>query len=65
MHNVAAMYIVRFSQAMYSVDEDSGIVQPVLILSNSSETVIIVQVLTIDESATGKILCDYANKCDK
>ena len=55
---------MRFSQAMYSVDEDSGLVQPVLILSNSSENDTIVQVLTIDESATGKTLCDYGNKCD-
>ena len=43
---------MRFNQTMYSVDEDSGLVQPVLILSNSSETATTVQVTTNDESAT-------------
>ena len=44
---------MKFSQAMYSVDEDSGLVQPVLILTNSSETATTVQVFSVDESATG------------
>ena len=62
---------MSFSQAMYSVNEDSGLLQPVLILSNSSETDTTVQVLTVDESATGKIcihnmkLCKYISLSEK
>ena len=46
---------MKFSQAMYNVDEDSGLVQPVLLLTNSSETATTVDVIANDESATGKI----------
>ena len=46
---------MRFSQAMYSTDEDSGFVQPILVLSNSSGAATRVQVLSIDGSATGNI----------
>ena len=54
---------MSFSQAMYSVNEDSGLLQPILILSNSSETDTTVQVLTVDESATGKIYIHNMKSC--
>ena len=45
---------VTFNQSTYSVDEDNGLVQPVLILSNPSSTDITVQVITDDNTATGE-----------
>ena len=45
---------VSFEQSTYSVDEDDGPAQPVLVLSNPSSTNIIVQVFNIDGSATGQ-----------
>ena len=50
----AITYAVYFSQEVYSVNEDSGFVQPVLILSISSLTNITIYVVTNDGSATGK-----------
>ncbi|XP_065884189.1 uncharacterized protein [Dysidea avara] len=44
---------VNFSQSTYSVDEDDGPAQPVLVLSNPSSTSITVQVFTTAGSATG------------
>ena len=43
-----------FSQTTYSVDEDDGPAQPVLVLSNPSSTDITVQVTNTDGSATGE-----------
>ena len=43
-----------FSRPTYSVDEDDGPAQPVLVLSNPSSTEIIVQVTNTDGSATGE-----------
>ena len=43
-----------FSETMYSVNEDSGSAQLVLVLSNSSSNDITVEVLNIDESAFGE-----------
>ena len=43
-----------FSQTMYSVDEDDGPAQPVLVLSGPSSTDITVQVTNTDGSATGE-----------
>jgi len=45
---------VSFSQSTYSVDEDDGPVQPVLVLSNPSSTDITVQVGSNDITATGE-----------
>ena len=45
---------VRFSQPMYSVDEDAGPVQPTLVLSNPLWTTFTVQVTNTDGSATGE-----------
>ena len=45
---------VMFSETMYSVNEDSGSAQLVLVLSNSSSNDITVEVLNIDESAFGE-----------
>ena len=43
-----------FNQSTYSVDEDDGPAQPLLILSNSSSTDITVEVTNTDGSATGE-----------
>ena len=47
---------VSFNQSTYSVNEDDGPAQPVLVLSNPSTTDITVQVSTSDGNATGKII---------
>ena len=45
---------ISFSQSTYSVDEDDGPAQPVLVLSNPSSTDITVQVRSNNITATGK-----------
>ena len=45
---------VSFSQSTYSVNEDDGSVQPVLVLSNPSSTNITVLVIDDSDTATGK-----------
>ena len=45
---------VCFNQSTYSVDEDDGPAQPVLVLSNPSSTNITVQVRSNDITATGE-----------
>ena len=45
---------MAFSQSTYSVDEDDGPAQPVLVLSNPSSSTITVQVTNTDGSATGE-----------
>ena len=47
---------MRFEELAYVVNEADEKVEPVLILSNPSSSVITVQVFSIDESATGKQL---------
>ena len=47
---------VRFEQQTYTVNEADERVEPVLVLSNPSSSVITVQVFSIDGSATGKQL---------
>ena len=54
--------MVSFEQSMYSVNENAGPVQLVLVLSNPSSTDITVQVTTTDGSSTGEycsILINY------
>lgn len=51
---VDAPYIVTFSKTVYSTDESSGLVQPVLVLSNSPSNATTINVFTISRSATGK-----------
>jgi len=46
--------IVSFSQSRYSVEEDNGPVQPVLILSEPLSTDVTLQVLGADGTATGE-----------
>ena len=48
------MITVSFSQSTYSVNEDDGLVQPVLVLSNPSSTNITVQVRDTSNTATGE-----------
>ena len=43
-----------FNQSMYNVDEDDGLAQLILVLSNPSSSDITVQVVTEDGSATGE-----------
>ena len=45
---------VKFSQLAYSVGENNGMVQIVLVLSNPSSTVITAQVSNTDGSATSE-----------
>ena len=47
---------ISFEQPMYIVDEADGRVEPVLVLSNPSSSVITVQVFSTNGSATGKHL---------
>ena len=52
------MYItaptINFTQSTYSVDEDDGPAQPVLVLSNPSSADVTISVFSTDGSATGK-----------
>ena len=43
-----------FSRRTYSVDEDAGPAQPVLVLSNPSSMNMTVQVRNVDDTATSK-----------
>ena len=45
---------VMFSQTTYSVNENAGPAQPVLVLSNPSTSDVTVEVTTTDGSATGE-----------
>ena len=45
---------ISFSQSLYSVAENSGVVEIFMVLSNPSPTDITVQVLNTEGSATGK-----------
>ena len=47
---------VSFENLTYTADEDDEKIEPVLVLSNPSSSVITVQVFSTDESATGKQL---------
>ena len=47
------MLNVRFEQSTYSVDEDDGPAQPVLVLSDPSSMTFNVEVFNTDETATG------------
>ena len=47
---------ISFEQLTYTVNETDGRVEPVLVLSNPSSSVITVQVFSTDGSATGKQL---------
>ena len=42
-----------FNQSVYSVNEDEGVAQPVLILTSPPSTDVTVEVFTTDGSATG------------
>ena len=45
---------VSFSQSTYSINEDVGVVQPVLVLSNISSTIITLQVRDSGNNAIGE-----------
>ena len=46
--------VVNFEELTYSVDEDDGTVELVLLLSDSLSTDVTIQVVTTDGSATGE-----------
>ena len=48
-----------FNETMYSVDEDAGPAQPVLVLSNPSATPFDVTVTDTSGSATGDYCINY------
>ena len=52
--DIAASLSVNFSQSTYSVNEDDGVVQPVLVLSNPSSANITVRVRDNSNNATGE-----------
>ena len=55
-------FTIRFDQSTYSVNEDDGSAQPVLVLSKPSSTDVTVQVFNADGTATGEycsILINY------
>ena len=52
LFNVVAV-IIKFENSSYSIDERNRPVKPVLILSNPSSTNITVNILNIDDTATG------------
>ena len=54
MINQPIVITVMFDQSMYSVNEDAGPVQPVLVTNNPFPTDITVQVINTDGSATGE-----------
>ena len=50
---------VRFDNATYTDDEDVGIIQPLLILSNPSSFVETVRVISTDVTTNGKVNCSF------
>ena len=53
MHVFFKATSIKFEESSYSVNEGNRPVQPVLILSNPSSTSITVNILNIDDTATG------------
>ena len=53
--------LVAFDQAMYSVNENAGPVQPVLVISKSLFRETIVQVTNMDGTATGEYCSIWIN----
>ena len=54
MFVVHLVIIVEFDQSTYRVNEDDGSIQIFLVLSNPSSFVIIADVLSTSDSATGE-----------
>ena len=50
---------ISFNQSAYSVNENEGPVQPVLVLSNPSSTDVTVQVKDGEDNATGCLTITY------
>jgi len=51
---VSTSILLKFDQSTYSADEDDGLVQATLVLSNPSSTDITVQVIDTADTATGE-----------
>jgi len=56
---------VSFDQSSYSVDEDNGPAQPVLVLSNPSSINITVEVGDINITAMGNVMLRISNNSYK
>ena len=54
--------LVTFNQSTYNVNENAGLVQPVLLLNMSLSTDITIQVTSVDVTATGKYTVYTLNK---
>ena len=53
VYYILLVITVRFDNAVYNIDEDVGIVRPLLILSNPSSHTETVQVISTDITAKG------------
>ena len=51
---MATVLPITFNQSTYSIMENAGLVQPVLLLSMSLSTDITIQVTSVDVTATGE-----------
>ena len=61
---ISLVITVRFSQSAYSVEETTGVVQPLLVLSNPASIDITVEVSNTDKTARGEyIKVDILIKC--
>ena len=71
MRNLLAMYfifieiVVRFDNKSYFVDEVAGIVQPLLVLNDTSLIAITIQLISNDIDASGMVnyVCMYLRTC--
>ena len=52
------MIDVTFEQSLFNVNENAGLVQPVLILSNPSSTSVVIEISNTDGSALGELMHD-------
>ena len=52
--HISVVTTVSFENRTYSVDEDAGAVQPVLVLSSTLSVNVTLQILNIDGIATGR-----------
>ena len=51
--------VLRFNQTVYRVNEDDGVVHPVLVLSNPSSYDVTIQVIDDEITATSKYIYIY------
>ena len=49
---------MTFEQSLFNVNKNAGSVQPVLVLSNPSSTIVVIQASNTDGSALGELMHD-------